>query len=166
MVNCTVRPVSTKHYSLEQRRIYYRFMQGDGWLIPWEPQSWLLNALVKSLKSERWEMDMVSCCRLLGVRSLVLQVRSWSGSDDLVNLYQMNVILCLGKKGKVPSQSFHPSRSQSWLRGGRSQLASPSGPDSHILSSQLSSLREPYTQSNWPSVSSGHPKGETSSHRL
>ena len=30
---CTVRPINTKHYSLEQRKIYYTFIQGDGWLI-------------------------------------------------------------------------------------------------------------------------------------
>ena len=29
----TVRPINAKH-CLEQRKIYYRFIQGDGWLIP------------------------------------------------------------------------------------------------------------------------------------
>ena len=78
---------------------------------------------------------MVSCCRLLGVRSFVLKVRSWSGNDVPVNLYQMNVILCPDEKGKVPRHNFYLPRSQSWLRGVRSQLAAPSGPDSHILPS-------------------------------
>ena len=41
-----------------------------------------------------------SCCRLLGVRPFVLQVRSWSGNEAPVNLYQMNVILCANKKGQ------------------------------------------------------------------
>ena len=40
----------------------------------------------------------VSCCRLLGVRAFVLKVRSRSGNDVPVNLYQMNVILCANKK--------------------------------------------------------------------
>ena len=39
----------------------------------------------------------------------------------------MNFILCPERKGKVPRHSFHPPRSQSWLRGGRSQLAILSG---------------------------------------
>ena len=41
-----------------------------------------------------------SCCRLLGVRPFVLKVRSWSGNEVPVNLYQMNVILCANKKGQ------------------------------------------------------------------
>ena len=36
--------------------------------------------------------------RLLGVRPFVLKVRSRSGNDVPVNLYQMNVILCANKK--------------------------------------------------------------------
>ena len=47
-----------------------------------------------------WEWGVVSCCRLLGVISFVLKVRSWSGNDAPVNLYQMNVILCANKKGQ------------------------------------------------------------------
>ena len=43
---------------------------------------------------------MVSCSKLLGVRSFVLEVRSWSGNHVPINLYQMNVILCLYKKGQ------------------------------------------------------------------
>ena len=39
-------------------------------------------------------------CRLLGVRPFVLKVRSWSGNDVPVNLYQMNVILSPDKKGQ------------------------------------------------------------------
>ena len=54
---------------------------------------------------------MVSCCRLLGVRAFVLQVRSWSGSDVPVNLYQMNVILCPDKKEQGPKAQLAPSRS-------------------------------------------------------
>ena len=43
---------------------------------------------------------MVSCCKLLGVRSFILEVRSWSDHHLPVNLYQMNVILCANKKGQ------------------------------------------------------------------
>ena len=42
---------------------------------------------------------MVSCCKLPGVQSFVLEVWSWSGNDVPVNLYQMNVILCPDEKG-------------------------------------------------------------------
>ena len=44
----------------------------------------------------------------------------------------MNVILYPDQKGGSP-KAPHPPRSQSWLRGSRSQLAAPSGPGSHIL---------------------------------
>ena len=53
---------------------------------------------------------MVGCCRLLSVRSFVLEVRSWSGNDVPVSLYQMDVIIC---PGKVPRHNFHPPMSQS-----------------------------------------------------
>ena len=43
------------------------------------------------------------------------------------------VFSVLTRKGKIPKHNFHPPRSQSWLRGGRSQLAAPSGPGSHTL---------------------------------
>ena len=52
------------------------------------------------------EWGVASCCRLLGVRSFVLKIRSWSGNDVPVNLYQMNVILCLDKKGKSQAAAF------------------------------------------------------------
>ena len=41
-----------------------------------------------------------------GVRSFVPKVRSWSGNDVLVNLYQLNVVLCLDKKGKSQATAF------------------------------------------------------------
>ena len=40
------------------------------------------------------ERVVVSCCRLLIVTSLVLKVRSWSGKNVPIYLYQMNVIVC------------------------------------------------------------------------
>ena len=55
-------------------------------------------------------MGMVSCCRLLGVRSFVLEVQSWSGNNVCVNLYQMNVILCPDKKGQNPKAQLSPSK--------------------------------------------------------
>ena len=77
---------------------------------------------------------MVSCCKLLGIRSFVPEVRSWSGNNVPVNLYQTNVIQC-PVKGKVPRHKLHPPRSWSWLRGGRSQLAAPSRPGPQTLPS-------------------------------
>ena len=46
---------------------------------------------------------MVSCWRLLSVRAFVLEVRSWSGNDVPVPLYQMNVIPCPEQKGQSPN---------------------------------------------------------------
>ena len=54
-------------------------------------------------------MGMVSCCRLLGVRSFVLEVQSWSGNNVCVNLYQMNVILSSDKKEQCPKAKLSPS---------------------------------------------------------
>ena len=51
-------------------------------------------------------MGMVSCCRLLGVRSFFLEVWSWSSDDVPVNLYQMNVILCPVKKARSQGTAF------------------------------------------------------------
>ena len=72
-------------------------------------------------------MGMVTCCRLLRVRSFVLKVRSWLSNHVPVNLYQLNVILCPDKKGQSPkAQQLSPSEVPVWLREGRSQLAAPS----------------------------------------
>lgn len=46
---------------------------------------------------------MVSCYKSLGVRSFVLEVRSWSGNNASivpVNPHQANVILYSNKKGQ------------------------------------------------------------------
>ena len=45
---------------------------------------------------------MVSCYKLIGVRSFILEVRSWSGNAAPLNLYQRNGILCLDRKGQRP----------------------------------------------------------------
>ena len=53
---------------------------------------------------------MVSCCRLLGVRSFFLEVWSWSSDDVPVNLYQMNVILCPDQKVQSPTAQLSHSK--------------------------------------------------------
>ena len=60
----------------------------------------LLKVFSKSIQKQMLERVEASCCRLLGVRPFVLKVRSWSGNEVPVNLYQMNVILCANKKGQ------------------------------------------------------------------
>ena len=51
------------------------------------------------------ESVVVSCSILLGVSFFVLKVRSWSGNNVPIYLYQMNVvffiILALSREGKV-----------------------------------------------------------------
>ena len=54
---------------------------------------------------------MVSCCRLFRtVRSFVLEVSSWSGSNVPIHLYQRNVILCPDKKEQSPKAQLLPSK--------------------------------------------------------
>ena len=78
---------------------------------------------------------MVSCYKLIGVRSFILEVRSWSGNAAPLNLYQRNGILCLDRKGQGPKAQLSLSKVQSWLRGGKSPLAIPSQLVSHTLPS-------------------------------
>ena len=109
---------------------------------------------------------MVSCYRLLGDRFFTLKVRSLSGKDVPVSLYQMNVILCPDKKGKGPKTQLSPSRVSVLAK--RRQISVGSSlrarfPDS----AQLSSLKEPGTQPNQLLGSSGRPeRGEIRSHKL
>ena len=56
--------------------------------------------ITSPFKSKRWGRGVISCFKLLGARSFVLEVRWWSGNRVPINLYQMNVILCLYKKGQ------------------------------------------------------------------
>ena len=65
-------------------------------------------------------MYMVSCCRLLDVRSFVLEVRSWSGNDVLINLFLMNVIVCSDKE-QSPKAQFSPSKGP--VRAKRRQIS-------------------------------------------
>ena len=57
------------------------------------------------------ERGVVSCYRILAVTSFVLKVRSWSGNNVPIYLYQINVvffiILALSREGKVSRQNFH-----------------------------------------------------------
>ena len=85
---------------------------------------------------------VVGCGRPLGVRSFVLEVRSWSGNKVPVNLHHTNVLLCSDKKGH--GLRTHTSLSEVAVlaeeqgsAGG--SLRARSSPDP----AQLSSLREP-----------------------
>ena len=133
-----------------------------GGLCPKNPK--LLKVFSKSIQKQMLERVEVSC-RLLGVRPFVLKVRSWSGNDVPVNLYQKNVILCPDKKGQSPKAQLLPSKVPVLTKRRQISVGSyfragfPHPP-------QLPSLREPGIQPDWPSVSSGHPNGETTSHRL
>ena len=104
---------------------------------------------------------MVTCCRLLRIRSSLLDVRSWLGNNVPVTLYQLNVILCPDKKGQsLKAQQLSPSKVPVWLRGGRSQLAAPFTACPALIPE---GARHP---TNWSSVSSGSPNGETRFPRL
>ena len=109
-------------------------------------------------------MGMVGCCRLLRVRSFALQVRSRSGNDVPVSLSQMDVIICPDKKGQSPKAQLSPSKAP--VLGKRRQISVGNSFRARFpYPAQLSSLRKPGIQPNWPSVSSGCPKWKTRSHR-
>ena len=90
---------------------------------------------------------MVSYCRLLGVRSFVLEVRSWSGNDVPVGLFLMNVIVCSDKE-QSPKAQFSPSKGPV-LAKRRQILVWSSFRARFPHLSQLSSLREKGIQHNW-----------------
>ena len=54
-------------------------------------------------------MGVVSC-RLLHVRSFVLEVQSWSGHDVPINPYQKHFVLCPDEKGESPEAQLSPSK--------------------------------------------------------
>ena len=109
-------------------------------------------------------MGMVGCCRLLRVRSFVLEVRSRSGNDVPVSLYQMDVIICPDKKGQSPKAQLSPSKAPVLAK--RRQISVGSSFRARFpYPAQLSSLGKPGIQPNWHSVSSGRPKWKTRSHR-
>ena len=87
-------------------------------------------------------MGMVSCCRLLGIRSFVPEVRSRSGNNLLVNLYQMNVILCPDQTGQSPKAQRLLSKVPVLANRRQISVGSSLGARFPHLA-QLSSLREP-----------------------
>ena len=52
----------------------------------------------------------LTVANFLVVRSFALEVRSWSGNDVPINLYQINVILCPDKKGQGSKVQLSPSK--------------------------------------------------------
>ena len=114
--------------------------------------------------SERAE---VSCYRILGVTSFALKVRSWTGNNVPLYLYQMNVVFyhsCPVKRGQSLKAELSPWNVPSWISRNRSHLAAPSGQFSHILPSS----HPWWSQTPNPTgpVSSGCPSEETSSQKL
>ena len=90
---------------------------------------------------------MVSCYKLLGVRSFILEVRSWSGNASPVNLYQRNGILCLDREGQGPKAQLSPSKAPVLAK--KRQISTGSSfTASFPYPAQLSPLREPGTQPN------------------
>ena len=101
---------------------------------------------------------MVSCCYLLGVRCFDVEVWSWWGNNIPVNLYKMNVIFSLDKKGHGSNAQLSPSKI-SGLAKRRQISVGSSFRTKFPHSAQLTPLREPGTQPSWPSISSGCPSG-------
>ena len=90
---------------------------------------------------------MVSCYKLLGVRSFILEVRSWSGNAAPVNLYQRNGILCFDQKGQSPKAQLSPSKAPVLAKRRQISIGS-SFTASFPYPAQLSPLREPGTKPN------------------
>ena len=110
---------------------------------------------------------MVSCYRIFAVTSFVLKVRSWSGNNVPIYLYQMNVVFyhsCPVKRGQSLKAELSPWNVPSWISRNRSHLAAPSGQGSH----NLPTSHPWWSQAPNPKgpVSSGCPSEETSSQRL
>ena len=95
-------------------------------------------------------MDVVSCYRLLGVRSFVLEVRSWSGND--VPIISTRWMSWQGKES--PKTQLSPSKVPVLAKGRRISVVS-SFRARFPHSAQLWGLRKPGIQADWPSVSVG-----------
>ena len=79
-------------------------MQRDGWLKNLKvTKSFQQSPFIRKVR------ERPDCCKLVGVRSFVPEVRSGSGNNVLVNLYQMNVILSSDKKKQGPKAKLSPS---------------------------------------------------------
>ena len=134
-----VRPTIPKHWSLEQRKVYWRpckEMSSSCLKNPKLPKK--LSA--KALFQERWVRDVVSCCKLLVSEPLFL--RSGHG-QGVVFLETSTKFLFWQGQG---SQDFYTPRTLSWLKGGRSQLAAGYLRARSPEPAQLSLLMEPGTQ--------------------
>ena len=151
---CTVRPNNNKTLEFGTEK---GLLQGHArrWVAHVLRAPKLLKAFSKALLKAKWgERSMVSC-KLPGVRSFVLEVRSWSGNDVSVNFHQRMLLSVLTRKGKVPGYNFHPPRSWAWLRGGSAQSAAHSGPSPQTL---LNCRPWESQASNPTSGVSSHPK--------
>ena len=123
-----------KHWSLKQR---YALLQSHArrWVAHALRSTKLLKTFSKDLLKAKGEGGTwLTVVNFLVVRSFALEVKPWSGNNVPANLRQM-LFSILTRKDKVPRLKFHPSRSRSWLREERSQLAAPSGPGPHVLPS-------------------------------
>lgn len=132
-----------QNVSLEQRKVYYRALQGDRWLNSYKPQ------LPRKLSAKPFSWEGEGEAWLAVTNFLVSDPLPWrSGHGQVMMSLQAStkqmVFSVLTRKGEVLRHYCHPLRSRSWLRGGRSQLTALSGPGPQTA--LLSSLREPGTQ--------------------
>ena len=102
--------------------------------------------------------EVASCCKLLGVKSFVLEVRSWSGNNVSVNPYQMNVYSLSWQEKQGPKAQLSPSKVLILAKRRQVSVGSSLSARSPHRA-QLSSLKEPGAQPSWPSGSSGHSEG-------
>ena len=115
------------------------------------------------MKGEGW--GVVSCCRLLGVRSFVLMSSQGQVSDGPVNLYQIHFIFCSDTNGQ--SSQGQRSASKAPVLAERREISAGSSFRARLPHpTQPSSLSELGIQPSWPSVSPSHLNGEPRSHRL
>ena len=110
-------------------------------------------------------MGVVSCCRLLGVRSFVSMCSHGQVSESAANLYQIHFILC--SDTNVQSSQGQRSASKVPILAERREISAGScfraRPPHPAPASSLSELG---IQPSWPWVSPSHLNGETRSHRL
>ena len=151
----TERPNKTKTLESGTEKGVLRTPQGDSGSCLKIPK------LPKSSQQSSFLVKVRGVCELLanifGVTVFVFKVRSWSGPFSCKS--PSNEILHSEMKGPCPQAQLSPSEVQSWLRGGRSQLAVPSGPGPQTLNCHpcLQGTRCPGP--SWPSGSSGCPNG-------
>ena len=114
----------------------------------------LLKAFIKALLKKLMRREVASCCELFGVKSFVLEVRSWSDNNVPVSPYQVNFYSLSWQEKQGPKAQLSPPKvpilaKRRQVSVGSSFSARPPHP------AQLSSLKEPGAQLNWPSGSSG-----------